>query len=1257
MTNKDSPVTVLRLLILLSCLSVATILIVLFEARDRPAECVPSDRTAGSEHTGQLRDACRTVFEPSIVSPSTADQRAARGIATKPGLRVRMGHVGRRIDFVAVSTDGKYLLSGDDSSTTILWRLDKRIEVQRYMESAVRTAVFVDGTTFVTGDFDGNISIWTVGSPTPYYRFKAHEHWITSLAVSSTSDAIISSSIDASVRTWDVKTWREIARMDPPLSRDAIGSVALSDGGRYLAVGKKNGALELWSVGDRKRVQEIDAHTSPILAVAVSPDGSRIISRAAGADMTVRLWDCTSRRQIYAAAAEINRAYSIRRLPDRFSPDGTYVAVAAEQHQARILFSRSGEELHRLSEVDDPTSAFGFIRGRDQLAAALRGGTVLLIGVSKANRIGALSSAGTSTYDVLSSVNMSSGYLVTQDAGSKIHFWDLDGGRRTIDIGNHEEVLAMSRSANDNWLLTAHIDSGNDTRSSLSIYDTRTGRFLRRLSREIGETVWSGFSAHDRYIVTLSEKVQGSEDGINVRLAQSGKRVVGFRSGRQRFSAVAMSVHGRKLFIGEAFEPARGLGATTTESPVLPRSYYVSVRKFPGRNITCRLIGHEDVVSTILPLNDERFVLTASQDQTIRLWDVDSCLEIRRYIGHDAQVGALCLLEDGKHFVSGSVDGTAKLWSVESPSAVRTFVGHEGHVTGVASLQKGKFIATSSTDGMTKIWNVATGKEELTLVGFANDIWVAVAPDGRFDSNNLEEIKGLEWVFEDNPLDPLPVEIFMREYYEPRLLSRMISGVRLPALPSLASLNWTQPKISIAKVEHITDDTVRVSVDVSGRTQEFNVAGARRSMSTGVYDLRLFRDGQLVGQWPDLRSTTAEGSNEDERANWRQTKLIAKTNDGSNRIVFEGIRLPRVADLHSIKFTAYAFNVDQVKSETVSFPYQIPKELTPRQGVAYIVSVGVNRFESASWNLGYAVNDAKMIQTSVGAQLAELRDKNGEKRYGSVITVPLISPLSPYSSAPDLQASKAQIKTVIQILSGQHVEKKILETVPNWERLRRAYPEDLVIISFSTHGIVNKNNGRFFLLPSDIGADFSATNEQLRSAISNEELASWLHGLDARDQVLLIDACHSAASVQSGQFKPGPMGSRGLGQLAYDQGMQILAATQIDQYALETDETRLGLLSYALAEDGMKRRRADYKPKDGDIYLGEWLSYAAERVPQLYARAERQQGMLKGKERGEVIWKVIEGAADLPRGSLQQPQIFNFARKEDTLISSTVSLR
>ena len=132
---------------------------------------------------------------------------------------------------------------------------------------------------------------------------------------------------------------------------------------------------------------------------------------------------------------------------------------------------------------------------------------------------------------------------------------------------------------------------------------------------------------------------------------------------------------------------------------------------------------------------------------------------------------------------------------------------------------------------------------------------------------------------------------------------------------------------------------------------------------------------------------------------------------------------------------------------------------------------------------------------------------------------------------------------------------------------------------------------------------------------------------------------------------PGPMGSRGLGQLAYDKRMRILAASQVDEYAVETEQTELGLLTYALVHEGLERRQADYKPKDGVIQLSEWLGYAVLRVPRLYR--EWKDGSLEGGRklgRGLLRFDGPVGTSD----ALQHPQLFDFGRPRDAMMGPLI---
>jgi uncharacterized caspase-like protein len=336
-----------------------------------------------------------------------------------------------------------------------------------------------------------------------------------------------------------------------------------------------------------------------------------------------------------------------------------------------------------------------------------------------------------------------------------------------------------------------------------------------------------------------------------------------------------------------------------------------------------------------------------------------------------------------------------------------------------------------------------------------------------------------------------------------------------------------------------------------------------------------------------------------------------------------------------VTFTAHAFNEDRVKSATATDDsYSVPADISPRTPRAYVITVGVNEYEDPKRRLSFAVADAKEMAAS-------LQEIEGYE----VVSISLISDYARDGAAAVDQATKANIQAVLSLLAGDDSERERLrrELGMDVDKLAKSTPDDLVILTFSGHG--HTEQGRFYLLPSDSGKD-RITDAVLPKLISSEELTDWLRDVDAGALVMIIDACHSAAGVPAG-FKPGPMGDRGLGQLAYDKGMRILAATQADDAALESDKLGQGLLTYALVEEGLKagengKPEAD-RDDDGAVTMTEWLGYAEGRVPGLYE--EIRAGTLKLKE-GNIDPNLIEDTIL----HAQTPALFDFAQVRNEIV-------
>jgi WD40 repeat protein len=122
---------------------------------------------------------------------------------------------------------------------------------------------------------------------------------------------------------------------------------------------------------------------------------------------------------------------------------------------------------------------------------------------------------------------------------------------------------------------------------------------------------------------------------------------------------------------------------------------------------------------------------TSSPDNSLWLWDVETGVEVRRFQGHTGTVRKLAFSPDGRQIVSGSYDGTVRLWDVASGTEVRKLANHRNMVEGVAFSPNGRRALSSSQDGTLRLWDLATGQFR-ELKGHQGAVMRAVfSADGR----------------------------------------------------------------------------------------------------------------------------------------------------------------------------------------------------------------------------------------------------------------------------------------------------------------------------------------------------------------------------------------------------------------------------------------------------------------------------------------------------------------------------------------------
>ncbi|TDH70630.1 uncharacterized protein CCR75_005099 [Bremia lactucae] len=566
---------------------------------------------------------------------------------------------------------------------------------------------------------------------------------------------IVTASRNLLLRVWDLETLKCVrvikAHDSPVLAMD------IDPSGTLLATGGSDRTVRVFDIDKGFCTHNFRGHAGIVTLVQFHPDAAQLSLVSASDDLTVRIWDLYTQKQVACIQDHMSLVTSVA-----FSEDGSTM-LSAGRDKVVNFWDLKDRKLIKTVLVHEAVEGLVVVPSSFKCATTKK--------FKDAKEIYFLTAGEKSVLRLWRSSGSSCEVLYTEksDTSSALTYLNLKLGkvrREIIVVTSEQNLLVFNENLtrrtqiigyNDDILNLKYIPKADASGAPSEVLAVATNsqsiRLLNRttLSCELlsGHTdivMAMAVSPDGRWLVSASKdrtaRLWDLRPTGGKKMKMTLPRCVATCAGHtETLGAVAISQRVSSFSAGAAFFVTGSSDKTLKLWSLKPlASAYSAPTKALSTELTISSIAavkaHDKDINALAVSPNDHLVASASQDKLIKVWH--SQLEnIGRVLtlagvcrGHKRGVWAVEFSPVDQCLASASGDKTVKVWSAKDFTCLKTFEGHTASVLNVQFACAGMQLLSAGADGLVKLWTIKSNECIATLDNHEDKIWaLAVSKD------------------------------------------------------------------------------------------------------------------------------------------------------------------------------------------------------------------------------------------------------------------------------------------------------------------------------------------------------------------------------------------------------------------------------------------------------------------------------------------------------------------------------------------------